>query len=479
MRTRGTKLVSFFAASFLLWGCASPSYIDKGKGEAGSRVGFTEDVVFQVYDGYNNDPPNCVAILPFKTPQDGASKAEAITLDQTETVRRAFYAHLSPQGKRDVEIPRVDFVVSQISDVDKNNPEVVGGRLGCDAVVIGEVTEYGSSYFGIYSKVAVGADLKMIRVKDGSLLWEGKHIAVSHGGEVPFSPIGLAMGLIKASMNLEEEQLFRVIDDLARRLVTTIPDNRMAVLDEPFTTVQIAIRKKPKDAKTVDEFLEALEGKSEERQKLAFNEAINATRFGDQGTRSLHQILVDRAPDDPEAHSRFARYLVDQGDYAGALKSAKQSLVLNDEDHGMHFLTARILIKLGNLKGADKAIVKAVALDDSQPKYLNGLGYVNSLRGKHERALAAYRMAVDRDPTNGFAYYNMGVTLFNEGDTDEAANAFYGAGLAYLKTKRYGQAEKALADLKDLTSQGVDVSEEIKTLEEALKALTEGEKKDV
>ena len=88
-------------------------------------------------------------------------------------------------------------------------------------------------------------------------------------------------------------------------------------------------------------------------------------------------------------------------------------------------------------------------------------------------------MALDRDPTNGFAYYNMGVTLFNDGDTDEAANAFYGAGLAYLKTGKYGQAEKALADLKDLASQGMDVSEEIKTLEDALGALTKGEKKDV
>ena len=478
MRNRGAGIVIFLALSGVLLGCSTPTYIDKGKQETGSAVNFS-DVVFQVHDSYNNDPPNCIAVLPFKTPKDGESKAEGITLDQTESIRRAFYAHLSPQGKRDVEIPRVDFVLGQMSEADKNNLRVVGERLGCDALVIGEVTEYGSSFFGIYSKVAVGADLKMFRAKDGGLLWEGKHIAASHGGEIPFSPIGVAMGLIKASLNMEEEQLFGVIDNLARRLVTTIPDNRMAVLDEPFSTVQVAVRKQPKDAKTVDEFLEALEGRSEERQKLAFNEAIEANRFGDQGTRTLHQILVNRAPDDPENHSRFARYQVDQGDYAGALQSAKQSLVLNDEDHGMHFLTARVLIKIGNLKGADTAIVRAVALDDSQPKYLNGLGYVNSMRGNHKRALAAYRMALDRDPTNGFAYYNMGVTLFNDGDTDEAANAFYGAGLAYLKTGKYGQAEKALADLKDLASQGMDVNEEIKTLEDALGALTKGEKKDV
>lgn len=473
-----TRLVFLWALSGGLLGCATPSYVDKGKGENSSELNFSE-VVFQVHDGYNSNPPDCVAVLPFRTPKEGISQAEGVTLDQTESIRRAFYAHLSPQGKRDVEIPRVNFVLGQIPEADKNDLGVVGERLGCDALVVGEVTEYGSAYFGVYSKVAVGADLKMIRARDGSLLWEGMHVASSHGGEIPFSPVGLAMGLIKASLNLEEEQLFRVIDDLARRLVTTIPDNRMAVLDEPFTMIQVAVRKQPKDAKTVDEFLEALEGRSEERQELAFLEAIKANRFGDQGTRTLYKTLIKRAPDDPENHSKFARYLVEQGDYAGALKSAKQSIVLNDEDHGMHFLTARILIKLGDLKRADASIVRAVALDDSQAEYLNGLGYVNSMRGKHKRALAAYRMALDRDPSNGFAYYNMGVTLFNDGDTDEAANAFYGAGLAYLKTGKYGQAEKALADLKDLASQGMDLGEEIKILEEALEALKKGEKKDV
>ena len=87
-------------------------------------------------------------------------------------------------------------------------------------------------------------------------------------------------------------------------------------------------------------------------------------------------------------------------------------------------------------------------------------------------------MALKRDPVNGFAYYNTGVSLFNLGDMEEAADAFYGAGLAYLKTGGYGQAEKAVADLKDLASQGLDLKQEIEVLEEALKALTKGEGKD-
>jgi tetratricopeptide (TPR) repeat protein len=109
---------------------------------------------------------------------------------------------------------------------------------------------------------------------------------------------------------------------------------------------------------------------------------------------------------------------------------------------------------------------------------LNGLGYVNSLRGNDDRALAAYRIAIERDPSNGFAYYNTGVTLHNKGDIEEAADAFYGAGLAYIKNGNYGPATKALADLKGLVESGLDRTEEIQTLENALQSLTKGEKRD-
>ncbi|MBW7996806.1 MAG: tetratricopeptide repeat protein [Candidatus Glassbacteria bacterium] len=462
----------------LLAGCAGPSYIDEGKEESSAANPFSK-VFFRVHDAYNDDPPDCVAVMPFTTPEDGASQAEDINLDQTETVRRALYAHLSPQGKRDVEIPRIDFVLGRMSDTEKNDFGLVGKNLNCGTLVVGEVTEYGSSFFGIYSRVAVGAELKMIRADDGSLLWEGRHVAASHGGDVPLSPIGLAMGIVKAASNLNEEQIFRVIDDLARRLVKTIPDNRIAVLEEPLSPMLVAVRREPKDATTAQDLLAALEDQPFDERKSVLIEAIEGGRFGDDGTRKLHEALIELAPSEAESHARYARYLVDQGDYDGAIKYTDRTLELNDRDHGTHFLKARILVKLDDLDGADSSIVRAVALDDGNADYFNGLGYVNSLRGNSDRALAAYRMSLDRDPVNGFAYYNTGVTLFNLGNLEEAASAFYGAGLSYLKSGDYGQTEKAVVDLKDLASQGIDLDDEIKILEEALKALTKGEGEDV
>ncbi len=462
--------------AWLLAGCGSPSFVDKGKDGSTHKGNSFNDVVFQVHDAYLAAPPDCVAVLPFESSSEDSD--EGITVDQTESVRRAFYAHLAPQGKRDIELPRINFVLSKIAAAEQENLAIIGDKLNCSALVQGHVTEYGSNFYGVYSRVAVGANLKLVRASDGEILWEGSHVAQSHGGSVPLSPIGLAMGIVEASNNVREEQIFRIIDDLARRLVSTIPDNQIAVLDEPLSPLKVASLKAEAKPASIEDFMASLDNKSVDEQKTALLEAIKDKRFGEDQAVTLYDKLVAVAPDDPSGHSSYAHYLVDQGDYSGALAQADQSLALDDKGHATQFLKGRILIKLDDLDGADQAIVKAAALDETNAGYLNGLGYVNSLRGNDDRALAAYQIAIQRDPSNGFAYYNTGVTLQNMGDIEEAADAFYGAGLSYIKTGNYGPATKALTDLKELAKSGVERSEEIKTLEDALLSLTKGEDRD-
>jgi tetratricopeptide (TPR) repeat protein len=133
---------------------------------------------------------------------------------------------------------------------------------------------------------------------------------------------------------------------------------------------------------------------------------------------------------------------------------------------------ARVLIKQGELAGADAAIIEAVAQEPANPQFLDALGYLNAARGQTERALAAYRMAIDANPADGFAWYNTGVILFNQGELAAAADAFYGAGLAYVKSGNYGQAGKALADLRDLAAEGLDLGREIDVLSGALADLS-------
>lgn len=245
------------ASAIVLAACASPSYVDQSDSAALAESRSFDRILYQVHAEFETAPPRCVAILPFEldnarpssgpTPspvvglaggarQGAASGADELEsgpeesaeykkrLGQAESVRRAFYAHLSLHGQADVELGRVDFVLSRMSAAERNDLARVGAALGCDALLIGKVTKFGSGFFGLYSSVAVGADVRIVRAWDGAVLWEGRHVARSRGGSVPVSPIGVIMSIVNAARNLGGEQFDRVTDDLARRLVSTIPD---------------------------------------------------------------------------------------------------------------------------------------------------------------------------------------------------------------------------------------------------------------
>src|SRR5579862_1580977 len=273
---KGLRLIVVLSAMALPAGCVTPTYVDKGKDETHLSAGFNE-VVFQVRDAYTTQPPACIAILPLDGPAPKADSAKSdsakvgaaapqesdiplldpanpdaragraladrdfaakpakgvITSEQLEAVRRALFAHLAPQGRKIEKPARVDFVLEQLDPADRGNLAMIGEKLGCDALITGRVTEWSSHFYGIYSRVAVGAELKMVRAADGAVLWEGSHTAAMHGGTVPLTPIGIAMGIADAAANVEEEQTFRVVDDLARRLIGTIPDDVIATLDDP------------------------------------------------------------------------------------------------------------------------------------------------------------------------------------------------------------------------------------------------------
>lgn len=387
------------ALCLLLAACSTPVYVDKAKG--GPEDAWPNRVVFQVHPAWKQAPPDCIAILPLEAAQGSDPAA-------SDSVRRALYAHLAPQGKRDVELARVDFIARH-----EPEPARLAERLRCGTLLSGTVTDYRSSFYGVFSRVAVGARLRLVRAADGVILWEGEHVATTHGGAMPLSPIGLAMGIADAANNARDEQILSVADDLARRLMGTIPDDRDVVLDDPGP---------PPPARP--------------RDGLAEGERLAAV-----------------------------------GDWEGALAQADKVLAERPDEAAAHFLKGRMLVKAGRLDEAEPAFVRAVALDGRKAAYLDGLGLVNALKGRDDRALAAWQMAVAVDPADGFAWFNSGRLLANAGAGKDAADSFYGAGLAYLKTGDYGQAGKALAELKDLREAGLALDAEIATIEDALASL--------
>lgn len=371
----------------LLAACSTPAYVDQGKAERAGALDLNP-VLFQVHPAFGAAAPDCVAILPLAVAETGEPRA---TVADAARVRLSLYAHLLTQAKRGIRPERVDKVLAEVGG-DRNT---LGRRLNCAALMEGTVTEYGITFLGLYSSVTVGADLRLIRAADGAPLWQGRHVAANRDGGLPLDPVGLAMGLYGAIDNIRDEQVLRVTDDLARRLVSTIPDTASLALDDPGETPPVAV-----------------------------------------------------AVTDPLAEAQRA---LAAGDHKAALAAAEQAIAADGGNAEAWFLKGRVLMLDGDGMAAEKAIVKAAALDRNNPRILNALGALAADRGDAPRALAAYRMAVDAAPANGFAWYNSAVLLAETGDPAEAADAFYAAALAYLKSGDPARTERALGQLRRLS----------------------------
>ncbi len=250
--------------TIIMNGCTSlPHY--RSMDEKNTDMTTTANVNYQLYSLPQIDSVNCVAILPLsitpessaeilfnhngrrtnrenmdnKSTPEGAIKQNEIydlvidSDDKRKMVRRMLYAFMSPHSTVDIELSKIDRVLQTYS-IEKD-AKTIAKKLDCDWMMRGEVTEFSAKNYGLYSAIEIAADLEIFRATDGKIIWQGNHKASSHDGAVPLTPIDLAIGAIKASSNLNPDQVERIASDLARRLVRTMPldsDNNFVIAEE-------------------------------------------------------------------------------------------------------------------------------------------------------------------------------------------------------------------------------------------------------
>jgi Flp pilus assembly protein TadD len=442
-------------------GC-SPRYVNQQSGEEqGSAYGLSPQVLYQVHEAFHRPaPPQCVAILPL---------GGAIEPRKRELVRRTLYAHLSPRGFRDVELPRVDHLIERngLNMEEAADRAALAEQLHCDAMIIGEVSNHGSAFYGVYSKVEVRARLKMVRASDDTLLWEAEHHAQLQDGGLPLSPIAIAAGLFNAARNVDDEQELRVVDDLARRVMNTLPEVMMSLRDdEPLNPLFTA-----QQTQWDGDLEQYLAGVPAQEQELVLRDLIQNRPISAAHKEQLFQRLTTvsgKARD----YRQWGRYRYQQGDYEGALELFTSATEKAPADADAWFQRGRVLIQLDRLQDADHSLVEAIAHNPDRDEYYAALGYINSRRGAVERARASYQMALKHNPENGFAWYNLAVSDYNEGDLREATEHFNNAGVFYLRQLRFDRVEQVLSDLRELQQQRTrsqQLERYIRSLEEGLK----------
>jgi len=436
----------------------STQYVDRGKGETAGENALAPQVLFTVHEAYRAQPPECIAILPLQGEKPDMA-----------TVRRAVFAHLAPKAYRDVELARVDFVLARdrIDPSQAQRQPALGKSLGCDALLVGEVKEFGKSWYAVYSKVSAHASLKLIRAKDGVVLWEAEHHAKLQDGGTPFSPVALAGALFSATRNVDKEQTLRVVDDLARRLLSTLPDIAPKVAEATVAASFDSPTPGPQWAGDVDAYLKAIAAVD---QEAAITQLLAQQALAPTQTEAFYARLIALAPKN--------RYLRDwglsrhvRGNYEGGLELFTRATHALETDAEAWFLQGRALTRLNRLIEADSSFVKAIAHNPGNSDYYAALAYVNSRLGRHDRARASYEVTLKNNPNDPFAWYNLAVTDYNAGLLDSAAERFAKAGQLYLDARRYDRVEQVVRDLKDIEQRAnIDRARQAgKTLETALK----------
>jgi hypothetical protein len=186
----------------------------------GSHLGLVKDSDDEAQRVIVRNAPKSIAILPF----GNQTESEGIN----EFVRTTFYSHLSAKPYKDIELHEVDrkLKVHNLTNHDQFTQKSVrrlGRILGCDAIVMGEVTEYQRVYAGIYSQMAVGASIAVWDTRSGKQIWSDEHTTRHHEGGIPLALTDIAMIGIRSGLNLTESEKVKTVDELSRYLSSRVP----------------------------------------------------------------------------------------------------------------------------------------------------------------------------------------------------------------------------------------------------------------
>lgn len=165
------------------------------------------------------DEITTLAVLPFnnKTGKKGSE----------EILRKCFFINLSTKGYKVLRLEEVDerLNLAEINDsnINKENVYKVGRIVKADALIYGEITKCSRKFFGVYSQVVLGAEVKMVDVRSSRIIWQASHREKTHSDSIPVSPFSIPEAVIESSINVREKVIEDTADRLAKKCIASIP----------------------------------------------------------------------------------------------------------------------------------------------------------------------------------------------------------------------------------------------------------------
>lgn len=176
-----------------------------------------------------------VAILPFK------NKCEKKGAE--EVLRKCFFTNISIKGYNLLKLEEIDERLNlasiDTSNLDKEDVYKVGRIVKADALIYGTVTKCCKKFFGVYSQVVLGAELKMVDARSSKVIWQADHTEKTHSDAIPVSPFSIPEAVIESSINVREKVIADTADRLVKKFLASIPNKDF---DSPISANVISVK---------------------------------------------------------------------------------------------------------------------------------------------------------------------------------------------------------------------------------------------
>ncbi len=209
--------IGFLCLCTLLVGCSKTQYVNYGAGEKLDQT-MSRAVEFEVHPAFYETPINCVIVLEPDVGQD----LQQFALP----VERAFSRHLSERVPRVIAGSTRNTAARQLAyDLSrKADLEQLADEIDCGTVLMSRVVGPGHTFLLVWSRIRIGIEGRLVRISDGAILWQARHMTGRSDGGIPLSPVGFVSDVYSsASLVNDDDTSASIADDGVRRIMQSLP----------------------------------------------------------------------------------------------------------------------------------------------------------------------------------------------------------------------------------------------------------------
>ena len=455
-------------------GCVTTRYVERSSDHTKQKPDSvaTNDSIGNVYHGVvvfesseelKANPLSCLAVFPIT--------AKGGDTDSAVSIRNSLHANLAPSGIRLLPLQKIDAAIKATNTSNGDLISTVAKVIGCDTIMVGEVIDDPSSFYGMYSVVRAGANIRIVKVSTDDTLWRGNHTAVLRAGGLPLGFLDVAMNVFSAVRNLTKDQSSRVTNDLARRLILTIPGlaYQAEVLSAEEQPILTAVDVRP--PQTAYGLLSGLESSPPEEVKQRLVGELKSNRWNNPKDRVLIAEALIRADDQqPLGYYEAALARLRLSEPIMALSHAERAATLETENADSQFLLGRVQLAINKPQDSITPLLKAVALDGKEI-HLNALGTAYNQLGDYPKAAVSFAKVLTKDTDNSYAILHGAIAQAGTGANIEAVRMLRRSMIVGIARSDSSAATRAVNILRAMDLAKLLPDGELEVLESKIKMI--------